>query len=173
MDRKAALPLPEGSEAGLCQAERRGLGQSPIMNEKNALSSLKETWHKIDNLYDLYAKSVGLNFASILILQLLHDSAKTYTQKDLCEKLGLPKQIVNSIMRSFWERGYVELKEAKDRRNKDIILTDAGVQYAVAVLQPLENAETTAWDSFSAEDVSYLAATMGKFVRAFKGALEG
>jgi len=30
MTKKAATPLSEGSVAGLCPVERRGLGQSPI-----------------------------------------------------------------------------------------------------------------------------------------------
>jgi DNA-binding MarR family transcriptional regulator len=141
-------------------------------DSQKLISALKEMWYKMDSLYDLYAKSVGLNFPTILVLYLLCDSAETYTQKGLSEKLGLPKQFVNSIMKSFWEQGYVELKEAKDRRNKHIILTDKGKEYASSVLMPLEEAESIAWASFSAEEIKNLAKTTEKYNKAFEIALE-
>ena len=136
-------------------------------------TTLKEIWHKINNLYDSYAKSVGLNFTTILVLQLLFDSDEVYTQKELCEKLDLPKQLINSIMKTFWEQGYIELKEAKDRRNKKILVTDRGRQYALEVLKPLEDAETMVWDSFSVEEISILASILSKYVKSFESALKG
>ena len=139
---------------------------------QKSVSALKEIWYKVDSLYDYYAKSVGLNFTTILVLQLLRNSSRSYTQKEICEKLGLPKQFVNSIVKTFWEQGYVELKEAKDRRNKEIIVTDVGKEYAAGILNPLEDAETMVWNSFSAEEVKALAATMGKYVKAFENVLK-
>ena len=140
--------------------------------KKIAYSSLKEAWHKMDNLYNFYAKSVGINFTIILVLQILFESEDVaYTQKELCDKLGLPKQLVNNIMKSFWEQGYVQLREAKDRRNKEIIVTDKGKSYAAKVLKPLEDAESDAWDCFSAEELANLAKTMEKFTTAFEGTL--
>ena len=67
-------------------------------DSQKLISALKEMWYKMDCLYDLYAKSAGLNLSTIFVLQILRDSAETYTQKDICEKLGLPKQFVNSII---------------------------------------------------------------------------
>jgi len=140
-------------------------------DSQKTISALTEMWHKMDSLYDLYAKSVGLNFPTILVLQILCGSAETHTQKEICEKLGLPKQFVNSIIKSFWEQGYVELKEAKDRRNKDIIVTDKGKEYALRVLKPLEAAEAVAWACFSAKEIKALARTTEKYIEAFEGAL--
>ena len=141
-------------------------------SRKNTLSNLKKTWHKIDGLYDFYAKSVGLNFASIIILQLLSDSGETYTQKDLGEKLGLPKQFVNSVITSFWERGFVELMQARDRRNKEIIITDDGREYAAKILKPLEEAERAAWGCFSDEELAQLVDTLNRYTNAFNEAMK-
>jgi len=152
----------------------KGKGFNMDNDSQKVASALKETWHKMDSLYDFYAKSVGLNFTTILVLQLLFDSSdacnaqKTYTQKEVCEKLGLPKQLVNSIIKSLWEQGHVELKEAKDRRNKDIIVTDKGREYARRVLKPLENAETFAWNSFSVDEILNFAKTLEKYVETFE-----
>jgi DNA-binding MarR family transcriptional regulator len=138
----------------------------------NALSGLKEAWYKIDGLYDLYAKSKGLNFASILILQLLYEADQVYTQKDICEKLNLPKQFVNSIIKSFWEQGFVELIEATDRRNKEINLTVFGSEYAFSVLKPLEDVENLVWDSFSPEEIALLTPLLDRYIEFFEVALK-
>jgi DNA-binding MarR family transcriptional regulator len=139
------------------------------INSKKALfSALKEAWHKMDCLFNSYAKSKGLNFPTVLVLQLLHDSTEVYTQKDICEKLGLPKQLVFSIIKPFWEQGYVELREAKDRRNKEVIITEKGMEYAVSILQPLEEAEANAWANFSDEELIKFVKTMSEYVDAFE-----
>jgi len=114
---------------------------------------------------------MGVNFVTILALQLLYESARLYTQKEVCEKLGLPKQFINSVVKSLWEQGYVQLKEARDRRNKKIILTDAGKDYAVLVLKPLDDAETAAWEGFSDEDLVTFTGTMERYTKALGEAL--
>jgi DNA-binding MarR family transcriptional regulator len=91
-----------------------------------------------------------------------------YTQKDICEKLGLPKQLVFSIIKPFWEQGYVELREAKDRRNKEVIITEKGMEYAVSILQPLEDAEANAWANFSDEELIKFVGTMSAYITAFE-----
>jgi DNA-binding MarR family transcriptional regulator len=136
-------------------------------------SDIKEYWHKIDNLYNLYAKSVGLNFITMLVLEYLYDSSETHTQKAISQKFDLPKQYVNSIIKSFWEQSYVELKEAKDRRNKEIILTDAGKKYAEKVLKPLQEADAKVWKSFTDEELAVLENTMKKFEQSLEGLLKG
>ena len=140
---------------------------------QKAVSSMKEIWHKMDSLYNLYAKSMGINFTAVLVLQLLCDSGVVHTQKEICEKLALPKQLVNSIVKSLWEQGHVKLKEAKDRRNKEIIVTDKGERYILSILKPLEDAESAAWESFSAEEILSYVNTTERYVKAFGDALEG
>ena len=138
-------------------------------DSKRALyASLKEAWHKLDSQYELYAKSVGLSFTTVLVMQILHDSKEMYTQKDFCEKLGLPKQLINSIITSFWQQGLVQLKEAKDRRNKYIIVTDKGKDYFKSVLNPLEEAESAAWEDFSDEELISFIKTLEKYVVSFE-----
>ena len=133
----------------------------------------KEIWHRIDTYYNLYAKQKGINFTAMLVLEFLAESDKDYTQKALCEKLYLPKQIINSVIKSFWEQGYVELKEAKDRRNKKIHLTEKGKVYAEEVSKPLEEAEEKAWDSLNAEEFALFTRAAEKFERALYGSLKG
>jgi len=139
--------------------------------QKVPLSNLKETWHKINVLFELYAKSLDISFVSILVLWVLRNPDVVYTQKDICTKLGLPKQLVNAIIKSFWTSGYVELKEAKDRRNKEIIVTEKGHNFTEKVLKPLESAEVCVWDTLSPQETALLASALGKYVNALEDAL--
>lgn len=141
-------------------------------SRKALFVALKEAGLKMDNQFNLYAKSVGLSFPAILILQLLHDSTEVYTQRDICERLGLPKQFVYSIIKPFWAQGFVELKEAKDRRTKEIILTTKGKEYALSILQPMEDAESALLESFSDDELITLVRTMEKYVKSFDSLLK-
>lgn len=133
----------------------------------DARARFMETWHRIDSLFTLYAKSQGLNFTTMLVLELLCDSDVIYTQKDICEKLEMPKQFINSIITSFWEQGLVELKEAKDRRNKNIFLTKKGKEYAGENLRSLRDAENRAWECFTNEEVIAFVNAMEKYEKSF------
>ena len=145
--------------------------------DKDLLSDIrtrfKETWHRIDNQFNRYAKSLGANFTAILVLELIYDSKESYTQKDLCEKLVLPKQLINSLITSFLERGYVELREAKDdRRNKEITLTDNGKKYAENILGTIQDAENKAWECFTDEEAIAFSNAMEKYGKSLENILK-
>jgi len=126
----------------------------------------KEIWHRIDIHYNRYAKKVGLNFTAMLVLECLVEAPEFFTQKALCEKLVLPKQFINTIITSFWEQGYVELKEAKDRRNKKIHLTEKGKAYAHSITKPLDDADQAVWADFSEEESEIFMRALEKYEQA-------
>jgi DNA-binding MarR family transcriptional regulator len=135
--------------------------------DMRAFLKLKESWRRIDGLYDLYAKSMGLNFTAILILELLREPG-VHTQKELCKKLGLPKQLINTVIKSFWEQSYVVLKEAKDRRNKEIRFTDEGIKYAEKILRPLQEMDDKALENFTADELLIFTAMTEKYEKSFE-----
>jgi DNA-binding MarR family transcriptional regulator len=130
---------------------------------KQAFVQLKEAWQKADRLYNQYAKSVDLSVTTILVFQILHESNKMLTQTEISEKLELPKQYVHGVIKTLWEQGYVKLEETKDRRNKCIIITDDGKAYIASIIKPLDDAESAAWDVFSADEVLNAANTIKKY----------
>ena len=135
---------------------------------KRESARFMETWHRIDSLYNLYARSLGLSLSATLVLECLYYPGDVYTQKGLSEKFGLPKQAVNSIIKSFWEQGYVELKEAKDRRNKEIFLTDKGRVHAREITGQFEAMEAKVWERFTIEEMTIFA----DFMEIFEKSLE-
>ena len=121
--------------------------------KKNAIAKFREVFRKVDIQYTNFAKKLGINYAAVCVMECISESVGLITQKEICERLVLPKQLVNTIIKSFWEQGLVELKEAKDRRNKVIILTDAGKKYADTITAPLQYVDFMAWDCFTTEEI--------------------
>lgn len=106
-------------------------------------AQLFTAWHSIDKLYGEYARSVGLTYLGLSVLNAIYEAPENCTQKDICERTNLPKQSVNVAIRAMWEQGYVEMKElSSDRRNKAIRLTVSGRAYADAIIGRLMRAET-------------------------------
>jgi len=132
----------------------------------------KQVWYRLDNLIGQYAKNMGINITTLFVLELLAEENEPYTQKILCEKLMLPKQLVNSIIKTFWEQDYVELKEAKDRRHKNIRLTPKGKAYAESILTPFHSADERAWGTFTDAELNAITASLEKYEKAMEENLD-
>ena len=133
----------------------------------------KQVWYRLDNLVGQYAKDMGINITTLFVLEMLAEEGGVYTQKALCERLMLPKQLVNSVIKTFWEQGYVELKEAKDRRHKNIRLTDSGKAYAESILVPFHLADERAWDMVTDLELVAVTAALETYERAMEANLRG
>ena len=55
--------------------------------------------------YEDYAKSVGLSYTSLSVLEAIH-ALPDCTQKQLCQLCFLPKQTVNAVVTSFYKKGW-------------------------------------------------------------------
>ncbi len=92
---------------------------------------LFNTWKTMERLYNQYAKTLGMTYQSLTILDMIYNSTEICTQKTICGQTHLPKQSVNVTIKNLWKQGYITLHElASDRRNKSIELTSAGKKYA-------------------------------------------
>ncbi|MCL2216397.1 MAG: MarR family winged helix-turn-helix transcriptional regulator [Defluviitaleaceae bacterium] len=145
------------------------------MNElrKNAVIKFREIFRRVDVQYSLFAKAMGVNFTAICILECLSESDVLITQKELSEKLVIPKQMVNTVIKSLWEQGFVELKETTDRRSKLVILTDTGKEYSAKTIKHLQNVDYTAWGCFTDEEIKTLIGLIEKYEGSFKDAVNG
>lgn len=115
------------------------------------ISLFFNSWRSIDKLYDEYAKSIGLTYLGLNVLNVIYETG-TCMQKTICEKTRLPKQSVNVIIRSLWKQGYIEMKELDtDRRNKEIRLSESGKKYAEQTIGKLLMAEKSAMEQLTHE----------------------
>lgn len=106
---------------------------------------LRESWNQMNIAFEEYAKKMGLSYTSLMVLTIIYSSEESCTQKMICERTLLPKQTVNSIITSFYKNHIVELHELPwDRRNKAVVLTEAGKKFAGAIIMRLQSAELAA-----------------------------
>ena len=107
----------------------------------------------IDNVFDAYAKKQGLSYIGLLVLEYIYEHPEGCTQKEIVAVTFSPKQTVNLIVKSFWEQGYLELREMPaDRRTKAIFLTGTGKAYAEKIFRPIYGAEEEAVGNMTEEE---------------------
>ena len=139
---------------------------------KNQFSQFNKIMLGIEKIYEDYAKSIGLTYMSLTVLQIIYYSHKTCTQKNICEDSHYNKQIVNSIIKAFYDKGYIELKEMpEDRRNKNVTLTSSGRKYADDILLPLSEIEKKALSVISDNEKEQLVSLLGRCYEGYKAAL--
>lgn len=135
-----------------------------------------DAWRELDKLYERYARSQGLSYTSLCVLDEIwraQASGEALTQKVIGERTFLPKQTVNSIVGAFLRNGLVELAELpQDRRAKVVRLTEPGRRFAERVIVPEGEAEDEAFSEFSESEREQLLALLGRFVAACRGRLE-
>ena len=112
---------------------------------REQLSKFNGIMQGIEKFYEDYDKSVGLTYMSLTVLEIIYHASKPITQKEICEKSHYIKQMVNTIVKNFYENGYVEFTEVvEDRRNKYVLFTENGKEYADKILKPLIEMEEKA-----------------------------
>lgn len=127
---------------------------------------------QMDRVYAKYARSQGFNYSSLYVF---HEIARSQfcTQKSLCGEMFLPKQTVNSIVRSFQKQGLLELAELpEDRRHRMICLTEKGREYAQRVLTRITQAEMTSIGQFDEQERELFLRLMGRYVQTFSRELK-
>ena len=106
---------------------------------------LMKQFQNMDSAYEEYAKSKGLTYLSLMVLEEIYELGDGCTQKQISEDTHYSKQSVNLIIKSFLKDGIVELREMEEnRKNKEIILTEKGRQFCREVIVPLLQQEQEA-----------------------------
>ena len=112
---------------------------------KNQLARFNHLMQGIEKFYEEYAKTVGLTYMSLTVLEIIYHAETPCTQKEICALSHYNKQVVNTIVKNFTESGYVQFTEVReDRRNKYVMLTETGKAYADTIMLPLEEMEEKA-----------------------------
>lgn len=140
--------------------------RKPTVREQ--MKQFFDIFDSIEILYEEYAESVGLTYMGLLVLEMIFNTPENCTQKFICEQLRLPKQSVNVIIRSFLDKGYVEMKEIdSDRRNKAIRFTQTGREFAGRVMAKMRNAEEATMEQLTFEQRQAAIILMEKMKEEF------
>ena len=106
---------------------------------------LMQQFQSMDKAYEDYARSKGLNYLSLMVLEEIYELGDGCTQKQIADDTHYPKQSINRVVKAFLEDGVVELKELpENRKNKGITLTEKGRQLCDNIVVPLLQQEEMA-----------------------------
>ena len=140
---------------------------------KKQLAKFNHIMQGIEKIYEDYAKSVGLTYMSLTVLEIIYYSETPCTQKEICEQSHYNKQMVNTIVKSFYDKGYLMLTEVEaDRRNKHISLSESGRNYADVIMNPLWKIEKQALSVLSDKERETLLEMLGRCYEGFRTASE-
>ena len=119
------------------------------------LSAFNKLYKELDELYHDFAKHCGISDCAFWILYSVQESVEPYTQKDLSEIWSFSRQTVNSALKNLEADDYIELVPLPgNRKNKEIVLTQKGKNYAEEHVMPLMEAEQNAFGKLTDEERS-------------------
>ncbi len=136
------------------------------MNYRQQMNLITTHLGKITKLYHDCAKSQGISYNTMTVLYALHQS-QPCTQKKISEEWGLPKQSVNTIIRDFQKKGYIELLTGSNKKEKLVIFTDKGNTFANEILEPILAMEERILQRIGEEESRQVENTMAKFADIF------
>lgn len=105
------------------------------------MAAVASSFSRISGLYTRWAQKQGISPYMVCILYLLLTD-EMITQKRICEEFEIPKQSIYNIVTGMKQDGYITMKSSEvDRREKSIVLTKTGLDYAMEVLTPIMEIE--------------------------------
>ena len=128
------------------------------MDYRETMFRLNTALNKIDLAYESIAKRHGLTFNSLMVIYLINN-AKDITQKQICEELHLPKSTVHSILLDFIKQDYTNLIEGNNKKEKRIVITQAGYKYFGKILEETYSVEKNVLDALGVKTCSFLTET--------------
>lgn len=114
---------------------------------KNEIQELNMTLNRLyreqDDLYNEYASHFGLSSISFWILYTLCEAEEeAFTQNMLADMWHIPRQSLNSAVRTLVTRGYIKLEQmAVSGNSKALRLTEEGEAFCKRAIYPFYELE--------------------------------
>lgn len=126
-------------------------------------------WRDCNLMYEEWAKEQGLSMNGYLILYSFYDENDEITQKSISQKWMIPKQTVNTILKDYMQKGWVEaVSMPEDKRNKILKLTEAGKSYADEIIGKLQEKELFVMQELGIDNISKMNDILQCFIRLFR-----
>lgn len=135
------------------------------------IKSYTALWRETNSLYEAWAGQHGLSYYELLVILSLSETDGPCRQKDICTQWVLPKQTVNTILKSFQKRSWITLVPSQeDRRNKEIKLTKPGRDFIAKTVHAMQRHECMVLDSLGPDQVEELIQITRLYNQYFKEA---
>ena len=123
--------------------------------------------HKIKELNSLYhmaANKSDISDGEVDIWSALLNTEEELSQQDLCERLFLSKQTINSLVSGMVKKGFVFLEHSPGSRNRKIIhLTEDGKKYGNEKVRWIFEAEQRAMEDTDPVEVQAYISMLEKY----------
>ena len=130
-------------------------------------------WAKSAALYTKAASVLGVGYPEMMVLYALETMGKL-TQKQIAVNFGMQKQTVHTVVSALQKKGYLLLEPSEeDKREKRIVLTESGQEYAHRIIAPLRKAEDKIYKTIGNERLQVMCETLDLFNLLFKRELSG
>ncbi|TYL42739.1 MarR family winged helix-turn-helix transcriptional regulator [Dickeya chrysanthemi] len=134
------------------------------------LDELGRQLNHLDNLLQQWMKKLDFNYKAFAVLHSLVTSPDGQcTQKQICERWGLPKQTVFSICKLFKEQGLIDINESQhDKRERILTLTEQGKKHSQPILTQSQILSERTFRIFGQERTQQLFSNLEEFCLVFE-----
>lgn len=122
---------------------------------------------ELDAVYHDMSLKLGLSDSAMNILYTICDQGDRCLLQNICRWSGLSKQMINSAIRKLETEGVVYLERAGSR-NKDVCLTEQGMELAERTVGRIMQAENEIFASWTEEDVEKYLELTAHFLAAIR-----
>lgn len=137
------------------------------------LAVFNQVYKEMDEIYHLYAKQHRISDTALWLMYSLYQSETAYTQREFCSDWHYPPQTINSALKNFEKQGIIELQSIPDnQKNKLIVLTQKGKDWAENIISPLILAERRSFQGMKKEEREALLVLSKKYVDLLRSEIE-
>jgi DNA-binding MarR family transcriptional regulator len=130
---------------------------------RDLIVAVNSALNRTRSVYASWAKEANINYHDLFVLYVLNES-DGITQKQMRKNNGIPKQTINNVITSFVKEGYIKtIPGIEDNRERIIVLTKKGRDYARKIVSPLLAMEEEAAKTMGPARMALLAETIADF----------
>ena len=139
------------------------------MDEKSCeIFNIFSLLRKLNGLNKQRVESFGLNNLESIILFHI-DKIDNLTQKDLVNKLKMPKQTINSIIMNLKENDLIYMKASdSDKRVKTLVLTQKGEEEVSNINKSLHLSNNKIYDQLGKETIASIESDLSKMIEVIE-----
>lgn len=127
--------------------------------------------NEMDMLYHQAARKLGVSDSVLCVLYMIHEQGDGCLLRSICSDSGISKQTINSALRNLERDGILYLEQDKGK-SKRIRLTEKGKDFTAHTAALLYEAERSAFDDWTEEELSQYLYLMKKYNNAFRVQVE-
>lgn len=140
--------------------------------DKNELKlkqvQINKIFKEIGELYHEYAKEKKVSDSMLEILYTLRLEKEPMSQADICDRVFLPRQTINTTIKKLEIENYIYLKYIESKKKKIIFLTPKGEAFSQQVADDLIEKEVNALQCFTKDERETFIALYKKYGQNIK-----